>query len=169
MSLFVRKDLASLLAEAGAGTLRRELGPLALVTLGIGAVIGAGIFVLTGKVASRNAGPALDALDGVRRGRLRIRGAVLRRAGQHDPGGGKRLHLRLRHHGRARRLDHRLGPGARVLAQLLHRRRRLVGLRGDAARRNGHTFPPRLTGAPGSQILLPDGSTRHRACSISRR
>ena len=59
VSLFVRKDLASLLAEAGAGTLRRELGPLALVTLGIGAVIGAGIFVLSGKVASGNAGPAL--------------------------------------------------------------------------------------------------------------
>ncbi len=59
MSLFVRKDLQVLLAEAGAGTLRRELGPLALVTLGIGAVIGAGIFVYTGIVASQNAGPAL--------------------------------------------------------------------------------------------------------------
>ena len=43
MSLFVRKDLQALLAEAGSGTLRRELGPVALVTLGIGAVIGAGI------------------------------------------------------------------------------------------------------------------------------
>ena len=59
MSLFVRKDIGLLLAEAGSGTLRRELGPLALVTLGIGAVIGAGIFVLTGSVASQNAGPAL--------------------------------------------------------------------------------------------------------------
>src|SRR5215210_3666484 len=59
MSLFVRKDLQVLLAEAGAGTLRRELGPLALVTLGIGAVIGAGIFVLSGNVASMHAGPAL--------------------------------------------------------------------------------------------------------------
>src|SRR5437762_12420562 len=59
MSLFVRKDIRALLAEAGSGTLRRELGPLALVTLGIGAVIGAGIFVLTGNVASQNAGPAL--------------------------------------------------------------------------------------------------------------
>jgi len=59
MSLFVRKDLGSLLAEAGSGTLKRELGPLNLVTLGIGAVIGAGIFVLTGAVASQHAGPAL--------------------------------------------------------------------------------------------------------------
>ena len=59
MSLFVRKDVRSLLAEAGAGTLRRELGPLNLVTLGIGAVIGAGIFVLAGNAASQNAGPAI--------------------------------------------------------------------------------------------------------------
>lgn len=59
MSLFVRKDLQALLAEAGSGTLRRELGPVALVTLGIGAVIGAGIFVLSGNVASQHAGPAL--------------------------------------------------------------------------------------------------------------
>jgi len=59
MSLFVRKDIGSLLAEAGSGTLRRELGSLALVTLGIGAVIGAGIFVMSGTVASQNAGPAL--------------------------------------------------------------------------------------------------------------
>jgi APA family basic amino acid/polyamine antiporter len=59
MSLFVRKDMASLLAEARSGTLRRELGPLALVTLGIGAVIGTGIFVLSGIVASQHAGPAL--------------------------------------------------------------------------------------------------------------
>ena len=59
MSLFVRKDLGSLLAEAGSGTLKRELGPLNLVTLGIGAVIGAGIFVLAGNAASQNAGPAI--------------------------------------------------------------------------------------------------------------
>ena len=59
MSLFVRKNMASLLAEAESRTLRRELGPVALVTLGIGAVIGAGIFVLTGTVASQNTGPAL--------------------------------------------------------------------------------------------------------------
>jgi len=59
MSLFVRKDLDALLAEAGSGTLKRELGALALVTLGIGAVIGAGIFVLAGNAASQNAGPAI--------------------------------------------------------------------------------------------------------------
>lgn len=39
--------------------LRRALGPVQLVLLGIGGIIGAGIFVLTGQVAANNAGPAV--------------------------------------------------------------------------------------------------------------
>ena len=49
MSLFATKSMAVLHAEAGEeNTLRRTLGAVNLVTLGIGAIIGAGIFVLTG-------------------------------------------------------------------------------------------------------------------------
>src|SRR5688572_31933657 len=59
MNLFVKKSLAELKAEAESGKFKRALGPLALTTLGIGAVIGAGLFVLTGTAASQNAGPAL--------------------------------------------------------------------------------------------------------------
>ncbi len=60
-SYFLRKPLAHLIAEAqGAeGTLRRVLGPLDLVMLGIGAIIGTGIFVLTGVAAVDHAGPAV--------------------------------------------------------------------------------------------------------------
>nr|WP_325310337.1 amino acid permease [Longimicrobium sp.] len=54
-----RKSVFDLQAEAGRGTLRRSLGPVNLTTLGIGSVIGTGIFVLTGTAASQNAGPAL--------------------------------------------------------------------------------------------------------------
>jgi APA family basic amino acid/polyamine antiporter len=56
-----KKDLCSLLREADGetGGLRRVLGPLNLVTLGIGAIIGAGIFVLTGQAAATYAGPAI--------------------------------------------------------------------------------------------------------------
>jgi APA family basic amino acid/polyamine antiporter len=46
-------------AEHGAHTLRRVLGPVNLMTLGIGAIIGAGIFVLTGAAAAKYAGPAI--------------------------------------------------------------------------------------------------------------
>jgi basic amino acid/polyamine antiporter, APA family len=45
--------------EAGEHTLKRALGPINLITLGIGAIIGAGIFVLTGAAAAQYAGPAI--------------------------------------------------------------------------------------------------------------
>ena len=60
MNLFRRKSIATLQADAAADHgLKRALGPLALTLLGIGAIIGTGIFVLTGTVAAQNAGPAV--------------------------------------------------------------------------------------------------------------
>ena len=59
MSLSTTRSIADLQAEAGRPTLRRALGPYNLTALGIGSVIGTGIFVLTGTAASQNAGPAL--------------------------------------------------------------------------------------------------------------
>jgi APA family basic amino acid/polyamine antiporter len=59
-SFFARKPLDRLLAEAEEGDrLRRVLGPLQLTSLGVGAVIGAGIFVTTGAIARQTTGPAL--------------------------------------------------------------------------------------------------------------
>ncbi|HYB91975.1 MAG TPA: amino acid permease [Candidatus Binataceae bacterium] len=57
-----RKPVATLMAEAGGGEsgLKRALGALDLTLLGIGAIIGAGIFVMTG-VGARQAGPGLIA------------------------------------------------------------------------------------------------------------
>jgi len=58
--LFRRKPLHILLEEAkGENRLRRVLGPFALTSLGVGAIIGTGIFVLTGIAAHDKAGPAL--------------------------------------------------------------------------------------------------------------
>src|SRR5512147_2568607 len=60
MSLFRRKDIAGLQAEVATDqSLKRALGPVNLVFLGIGAIIGAGIFVLTGQAAAAYAGPAI--------------------------------------------------------------------------------------------------------------
>ena len=61
-NLFAVKPLSMLSMEAheeGEHTLKRSLGPVNLITLGIGAVIGAGIFVLTGQAAALHAGPAI--------------------------------------------------------------------------------------------------------------
>ena len=58
--LFARKSLKLLLEEMeGEKRLRRVLGPLHLTSLGVGAIIGSGIFVLTGEAAHDKAGPAL--------------------------------------------------------------------------------------------------------------
>jgi APA family basic amino acid/polyamine antiporter len=60
--MLATKPLDALMCEAGEereGGLRRVLGPVNLVTLGIGAIIGAGIFVLTGTVAANFTGPAI--------------------------------------------------------------------------------------------------------------
>src|SRR5487761_1070739 len=60
--LWAIKPMSALMNEAreeGEHQLKRALGPVNLITLGIGAVIGAGIFVLTGQAAARYAGPAV--------------------------------------------------------------------------------------------------------------
>ena len=60
--LTATKPIEQLLQEShedGGQTLKRALGPLNLIALGIGAVIGAGIFVITGNAAAQYAGPAI--------------------------------------------------------------------------------------------------------------
>ena len=60
MNLFRRKSVTDLQTEALTDhSLKRALGPLNLTLLGIGAIIGTGIFVLTGTVAAVNSGPAV--------------------------------------------------------------------------------------------------------------
>src|SRR4029453_1717823 len=59
MSLFRTKPIASLVDANQDGGLKRVLGPGNLVALGIGAIIGTGIFVLTGQAAAAHAGPAI--------------------------------------------------------------------------------------------------------------
>src|SRR5689334_13294053 len=61
MSLFATKPLSRIIAESedSAHSLKRTLGPAQLVALGIGAIIGAGLFSLTGIAAANHAGPAV--------------------------------------------------------------------------------------------------------------
>ena len=140
--LFRTKSIDALIAasEDPARRLRKTLGPWSLTALGIGAVIGSGIFILTGTAAAGETlsyksilhAPVLDLLmhgsgavstmgrPGAGSGdlalvradghRVQLRGAVLRGAGLDDPRRRQRLHLLLRHAGRDLRLDHRLGP-----------------------------------------------------------
>ena len=57
--LFARKSVEQMHAEHAHGELKRSLGALNLVLLGIGCIIGTGIFVLTGRAAAQFAGPGI--------------------------------------------------------------------------------------------------------------
>jgi basic amino acid/polyamine antiporter, APA family len=62
MSMFATKSIDQVSHEQlgpGQGELKRVLGPVQLTMLGVGAIIGTGIFVLTGQAAAANAGPAI--------------------------------------------------------------------------------------------------------------
>src|SRR5436190_15849514 len=62
MSLFSTKPISKIIAEAeetGSHTLKKTLSALDLTMLGIGGIIGTGIFVLTGQAAGKHAGPAV--------------------------------------------------------------------------------------------------------------
>lgn len=62
MGLFVRKPFSDLYAEArenGSGTLKRVLGPFSLIAFGVGVIVGAGLFSITGTVAANYTGPAI--------------------------------------------------------------------------------------------------------------
>ncbi|HEY1952636.1 MAG TPA: amino acid permease [Gemmatimonadaceae bacterium] len=158
MSLFVRKDIRVLLAEAGAGTLRRELGPVALVTLGIGAVIGAGIFVLSGEVASQHAGPALT-LSMVMAGVACVfAGLCYAELASMIPVAGSAYTYAYATLGE---LVAWIIGWDLVLEYSLSSSTVAVGWSGYAVtllNEMGISFPARLTGAPGTHICLPDGT-----------
>ena len=62
MGLFIKKPLADLMTEAndsGSKSLKRILGPWSLIALGVGVIIGAGLFSITGAVAAEYTGPAI--------------------------------------------------------------------------------------------------------------
>ena len=62
MSLFSTKPISKIIAEAeetGTHTLKKTLSSVDLTMLGVGAIIGTGIFVLTGQAAGKHAGPAV--------------------------------------------------------------------------------------------------------------
>jgi APA family basic amino acid/polyamine antiporter len=59
MSIFRTKNLAEVKSDIGKTTLKKNLGALDLVLLGLGGIIGTGIFVLTGLAAAKYAGPSI--------------------------------------------------------------------------------------------------------------
>ncbi len=83
--LFATKSVDDLHADDSSGPkLRRVLSATALTALGIGGIIGTGIFVLTGVAAAENAGPAL-ALAFIVAGTPKVYGALVEALAPHLP------------------------------------------------------------------------------------
>ena len=122
MDLFVTKKIGSLDEGGDRPALRRHLGPWGLIALGIGMIVGAGLFSLTGIAAAENAGPAVTISFLVAALGCVFAGMCYSELATMIPRRRQRLYLCLCHAGRARRLDHRLGSRARI------RRRRLGGV-----------------------------------------
>ena len=145
--LFAKKDIATLHAEAageGAGEARlaRTLGPFDLLALGVGAIIGAGIFVLTGSAAARYAGPAITLSFLIAAVACAFAGLCYAEFASLIPVAGSAYTYGYASLGEIRRLGHRLGshPGVRVRRR--HGRGGLERLR--------HELPPGRRRSPPS-------------------
>ena len=57
--IMTRKTIAQIIGDGERHVLKQTLGPISIVAIGIGAIIGAGIFVLTGTAAAQYAGPGI--------------------------------------------------------------------------------------------------------------
>ena len=89
MGLFIKKPLADLMTEAndsGSKSLKRILGPWSLIALGVGVIIGAGLFSITCG-GRRVYGACHYFIFRYRRLGLLFRRVMLRRVRIHDPGG----------------------------------------------------------------------------------
>jgi len=133
MSLFATKSIDKIVAEAqetGEHTLKKTLSALDLTMLGIGAIIGTGIFVLTGQAAGKHAGPAV-VISMIIAGIVSAFAALCySEFAASVPISGSALRIRLRNARRVCSVDYRLGFNFRIRFRRGNRRRRLVGLRG---------------------------------------
>jgi APA family basic amino acid/polyamine antiporter len=159
MSLWYRKSVAALISDSQTSEMRRALGPGALVLLGIGAIVGAGAFVLTGDVAANYAGPGLVLsmiLAGIA---CAFAGLCYAELASMIPVAGSAYTYSYATFGELMAwiigwdlvLEYSLSSATVALGWGAN----LVSLLGDV----GVRFPARLTSAPGSAVVLADGST----------
>ncbi len=95
-ALLRRKPIDEIEPRSKGSGLQRTLGLRQLTAIGVGGIIGAGIFSLAGAVANETAGPAVVHLVPHRGHRQRGGRVLLRRVRRADPAGGLGLHLRVR-------------------------------------------------------------------------
>src|SRR6476620_9412363 len=159
MGLFTRKSVDELTAEAHTDTLRRTLGPFSLTTLGVGAIIGAGIFVITGTAAAQFAGPALVISMLIAGIGCAFAGLCYAEFASMIPVAGSAYTYAYATLGE---LFAWIIGWDLILEYALGASTIAVGWSGNFVsilQDIGWAFPPALTGPPGSLVALPDGTT----------
>jgi APA family basic amino acid/polyamine antiporter len=159
MTLLTRKSIDELTAEANTGTLRRTLGAFSLTTLGVGAIIGAGIFVITGTAAAQFAGPALVISMLIAAVGCAFAGLCYAEFASMIPVAGSAYTYAYATLGE---LFAWIIGWDLVLEYALGASTIAVGWAGNfisILQDVGVQMPARLTGPPGSLVALPDGST----------
>ncbi len=159
MGLFTTKSITELQREAESGTLHRTLGVFNLTTLGIGAIIGAGIFVITGTAAAQFAGPALVYSMLIAGVGCAFAGLCYAEFASMIPVAGSAYTYAYATLGELFAwiigwdliLEYALGASTIAVGWSGN----FVSVLQDA----GIPFPARLSGPPGSLVALPDGST----------
>ena len=145
MSIFRTKTIEQSIAETDEAEyqLKKRLTALDLTVFGIGVIIGAGIFTLTGRAAKRRT-PARRSSSPSCIAAVCCGLAALCYAefASTVPVAGLGVHVLLRHPRRARRLDHRLGPAARADARRERRRPGLEPVRRAVPRAARHRPGP---------------------------
>ena len=157
--MFLRKTVEQVQRETEKSELKRTLGAWNLVFLGIGCIIGAGIFVRTGSAASLHAGPAVlisFVIAGVVCG---LAGLCYAELSLDLAGIRLGLHLQLHHARRVRGMDHGRAAAARIRAGGIGRRGRLGGVCRQPAGRFRHGHPGR---ADRAERPCRDAKHRHR-------
>jgi APA family basic amino acid/polyamine antiporter len=163
MGLMTRKSVDDILAscEADSHTLTKSLGAVSITAMGIGAIIGAGIFVLTGTAAANYAGPAIMlsfVLGGIA---CAFVGLCYAELSAMLPVSGSTYSYTYATMGEVFAwiigwdLILEYAMGAATVA---------VGWSGYAVsilRSMGLAIPPEYTAAPGTLVKLPDGGTMH--------
>ena len=166
MSILHRKSVADLQREGGLDVLRRSLGPLHLTALGIGSIIGTGIFVLTGTAASQNAGPALVLSMFIAAVGCAFAGLCYAELASMSPGAGSAYTYAYATVGEIAAwvigwdliLEYALSTATVAVGWSGY----FVSFLADF----GLRLPPSLTAAPGAQFTLADGSVVHGVFNV---
>ena len=159
MSILTRKPVHELISEANTGTLHRTLGAFSLTTLGIGAIIGAGIFVITGTAAAQFAGPGLVVSMMIAAVGCAFAGLCYAEFASMIPVAGSAYTYSYATLGE---LFAWIIGWDLILEYALGASTIAVGWAGNVIsilQDMGIAFPAQFTGPPGTQIALPDGST----------